>query len=42
MADAKGGEEKYFRDGAKYVCRKCKNKFFTKLEAEKCHDSHTG
>ena len=32
--------EKYKRDGAKYICNKCKNKFFTKAEVEECYDSH--
>lgn len=32
--------EKYKRDGAKYVCAKCKAKFFTKPEVEACYDSH--
>lgn len=33
-------EKKFFRDGAKYVCAKCKQKYFTKIEVEKCFDSH--
>lgn len=33
-------EKKFFRDGARYVCTKCKSKFFTKLEVEACFDSH--
>ncbi len=33
--------EKYRREGAKYVCTKCKAKFFGKDEVEKCYDSHT-
>ncbi len=33
---------KYKRDGAKYVCTKCKAKFFSKEEVEKCHDAHPG
>lgn len=32
--------EKYIRDGAKYVCTKCKTKYFSKDEVEKCYDSH--
>lgn len=32
--------EKYLRDGAKYVCRKCKQKYFTRVEVEACYDSH--
>lgn len=33
-------EKKFFRDGAKYVCGICKNKFFTKIEVEQCIASH--
>ena len=40
MNKPKKGEEKFLRDGAKYVCRKCKQAYFTKMEVEKCHDSH--
>ena len=32
--------EKFSRDGAKYVCRKCKKKYFTRVEVETCYDSH--
>ena len=32
--------DKYKREGAKYVCTKCKAKFFSKEDVEKCHDSH--
>lgn len=32
--------EKYKRDGAKYVCTKCKTKFFSKMEVEACFDGH--
>ena len=32
--------EKYRREGAKYVCNKCKNKYFSKEDVEKCYDSH--
>jgi hypothetical protein len=32
--------EKYKRDGAKYVCVKCKGKHFDREAAEKCHDGH--
>ena len=40
-ANIDGGDEgKYQRDGAKYVCIKCGNKFFTKSEVVKCHDGH--
>ena len=33
-------DEKFLRDGAKYVCRKCGEKFFTRIEVSKCFDSH--
>ena len=33
-------EKKYLRDGAKYVCKKCKQTFFSKVEVEQCYDSH--
>ncbi len=32
--------EKYTRDGAKYVCTRCKKKYFSKDEVEKCYDGH--
>jgi hypothetical protein len=32
--------DKYKRDGAKYVCVKCKAKFFSKGEVEACYDKH--
>ncbi len=32
--------DKYFRDGAKYGCRACKKKYFTKPEVIACFDSH--
>jgi hypothetical protein len=32
--------EKYVREGAKYLCTKCKAKYFSKDEVEKCYDSH--
>ncbi|MCX6130889.1 MAG: hypothetical protein NTX25_17755, partial [Proteobacteria bacterium] len=35
-----GGEEKFFRDGAKYVCKSCKAKFFTRPEVIACFDKH--
>ncbi len=33
-------EEKFFRDGAKYVCRVCNKKQFTKSEVIQCFDAH--
>ncbi len=36
----KSEEEKFFRDGAKYVCRSCNKKQFTKAEVIQCFDSH--
>jgi hypothetical protein len=32
--------EKFFRDGAKYVCRICNKKYFTKSDVIQCFDSH--
>lgn len=36
----KNPEKKFYRDGAKYVCAVCKNKYFTKLEVESCWKAH--
>ena len=30
----------FYRDGARYICAVCKNKFFTKDEVVKCAESH--
>jgi hypothetical protein len=38
--DEKEKSVKFKRDGAKYVCTKCKAKYFTKDDVEKCFDSH--
>ena len=38
--DEKIKSEKYKRDGAKYVCTKCKKKHFDKTAVEQCYDSH--
>jgi len=38
--DEKEKNIKFSRDGAKYVCKKCKAKYFTKEEVEKCFDLH--
>ena len=38
--DEKKKSEKYTREGAKYVCKKCKAKHFTKGDVEQCYDSH--
>ena len=38
--DEKRKSEKYTRDGAKYVCKRCKAKHFTKPDVETCFDSH--
>ncbi|MFK7872784.1 MAG: hypothetical protein AB8C84_06370 [Oligoflexales bacterium] len=35
-------EKKFLRDGAKYVCKTCKKKYFSKSEVEACFDSHEG
>jgi hypothetical protein len=40
--DEKKKSDKYKREGAKYVCVKCKAKYFSKEEVEKCFDSHAG
>ena len=32
--------DKYKRDGAKYVCAKCKAKHFSREDVEKCFDGH--
>ncbi|HET9238433.1 MAG TPA: hypothetical protein VFO10_14320 [Oligoflexus sp.] len=39
-AAARSEGEKFFRDGAKYVCRICNKKLFTKSEVIQCYDSH--
>ncbi|HYX32062.1 MAG TPA: hypothetical protein VE954_03035 [Oligoflexus sp.] len=39
-ATARSDGEKFFRDGAKYVCRICNKKLFTKSEALQCYDGH--
>jgi hypothetical protein len=39
-AVARGENEKFFRDGAKYVCRVCNKKLFTKSEVIQCYDAH--
>ncbi|WP_176736282.1 hypothetical protein [Oligoflexus tunisiensis] len=39
-ASARNEAEKFFRDGAKYVCRVCNKKLFTKSEVIHCYDSH--
>ena len=38
--DEKQKSNKYKRDGAKYVCKNCGSKHFTKGDAEACFDSH--
>jgi hypothetical protein len=38
--DEKIKSDKYTRDGAKYICKKCKGKFFSKDDVEKCFDGH--
>ena len=37
---AKNEADKYKRDGAKYICKACSGKFFTKMEVVACFDSH--
>jgi hypothetical protein len=39
-AIARSEGEKFFRDGAKYVCRICNKKLFTKSEVIQCFDGH--
>ncbi len=39
-ADDKELEKKFFRDGAKYVCRICSKKYFTKSDVLACFDAH--
>jgi hypothetical protein len=34
------GEDKFFRDGPKYVCKKCNTKYFTRNEVIQCFDKH--
>lgn len=36
------GDEKFIRDGARYVCRQCQKKFFTRGEVIACFDGHEG
>ena len=38
--DERVKSDKYKRDGAKYICVKCKGKFFSKEEVEGCFDGH--
>ena len=33
-------KDKFIRDGAKYACRQCNQKYFTKQEVIRCFDSH--
>jgi hypothetical protein len=32
--------EKFYRDGAQYVCKECSKKHFTRIEVIKCYDEH--
>jgi hypothetical protein len=41
-AAAQAEGDKFFRDGAKYVCRSCNKKYFTKNEVLACYDGHVG
>jgi hypothetical protein len=34
------GEEKFYRDGARYICKKCNSKYFTRGEVIECFDKH--
>ena len=40
LKDDRVKSHKFCRDGAKYVCAKCKNKFFGKEDVERCYDAH--
>jgi hypothetical protein len=40
LKDDRVPSEKFKREGAKYVCKKCKAKYFSKGDVEKCYDSH--
>lgn len=33
-------DEKFFRDAAKYACKECSARFFTRLEVIRCYDGH--
>lgn len=35
-------DEKFLRDGARYVCRNCGKKFFTREDVFACYDGHVG
>jgi hypothetical protein len=35
-------DEKFLRDGARYVCRTCSKKFFTREDVFACFDGHSG
>ena len=35
-------DEKFLRDGARYVCRKCGKKSFTREDVFACYDGHAG
>lgn len=36
----KPGQKPFSRDGARYVCNACNNKFFTRSEVERCFERH--
>ncbi len=40
LKDDRVKSDKFRRDGAKYVCVKCKTKYFGKEEVERCFDAH--
>lgn len=37
---AQDDSEKFYRDGAQYVCKECTKKYFTRVEVIKCYDEH--
>lgn len=40
--NAKKDKDKFIRNGARYVCRACNEKYFTKMEVINCFDKHLG
>lgn len=40
LFNAKEDKDKFIRDGARYVCAACNDKFFTRFEVIQCFDGH--
>jgi transposase-like protein len=40
LGNAADDDAKFYRDGAKYVCRKCNKKVFTRVDVIACFDAH--